>query len=919
MADATMLPNLKIFGWSRPSAPTPRLARPISSTDTTIYFTSAPKDEDDAVITAAFLMGVTNRAGYTEIIYCPDGADGASGLSATGCIRGIDIAGIDFSAANTTFAAAAEADSPIFCAVAAVYHSLVLACLRGENIATGGTVFDIGDGTDNTFTLRMKQLSGVKGFLRRNTTLTKIQFSNDGTTWANLDSVSASNLVTVSAADTTPGYLDDKITVAGALSKAITSPAGNEKLELTVSTTVDETYTALEAMVAGAPASASLTADNAENMVISALSTAGADSVLTSNAGADSAGVNLSRNKIALIYNDATGDTNYLAIGTVAADKTITFGSAVELGGDAGGVSICEIGTDKIVVAYKSGSTYLARVATISGTTPTLGATVEVGASDNTGTSVLRIALAKLDTDKFIAAYRADSDTNKGKTVAATVSGTTITLGSAVEFEAGATAHITIAQVDTNKAVVFYMDDDDGDQGKGALLSVSGTVVSTATPVAFEANAISSTAAVQLTTDKAIVVYQDTISGNSEARIASVSGLTLSFPTAATTIGTADAATVGACAVSATEAYACYIDATAGKFNKLTISGTTITAGSQNTFNGVDATETVRLTKVSDSNKVLLSYKDVGNSDRPTATCYQSYDNSTRHIGHTVATVAAAADVSVRSKGIIDNQSGLTAGSSYWLSTTGTLTTTQTDTGIHAGIAKSATELDIQIYEEENYTSAIDAKIAKSLVVAKGDLIGATAASAPAAVTVGTNTFVLRANSAAAAGVNWSYTNRIGTTRTDVTVTNTVTETTLFTVTTDASIILTTNAIRVRMLISNFTILNTSTCTIGLTYGTTAVAAAAITNNSGANIANYAGWIEGVLYANGATNVQEGSMEAFLRTYNDPAGSGIYSNGVGTGAEDSTTSLVLKLTVTWSAASATNSITVVNGHMEIIW
>jgi hypothetical protein len=63
MANPTKLPTLAelvYFQWSIPSAPNPRLAAPIDSDDTTLTFTSAPKDKDGAVIHCTFLMGVKN-------------------------------------------------------------------------------------------------------------------------------------------------------------------------------------------------------------------------------------------------------------------------------------------------------------------------------------------------------------------------------------------------------------------------------------------------------------------------------------------------------------------------------------------------------------------------------------------------------------------------------------------------------------------------------------------------------------------------------------------------------------------------------------------------------------------------------------------------------------------------------------------
>ena len=63
---ASILPKLEIFQWARPDAPNPRLSQPISSSDTTIYWTSVPKDKDGNVIGGNFLMNNKNKEGYTE-------------------------------------------------------------------------------------------------------------------------------------------------------------------------------------------------------------------------------------------------------------------------------------------------------------------------------------------------------------------------------------------------------------------------------------------------------------------------------------------------------------------------------------------------------------------------------------------------------------------------------------------------------------------------------------------------------------------------------------------------------------------------------------------------------------------------------------------------------------------------------------
>ena len=104
--------------------------------------------------------------------------------------------------------------------------------LKGE-LATGAESFDIGSGSGNV-TVK----ANGDGFIRLNATSSKVEFSNDGTIWTEIDDVTASNLLVVSGDDTTPGYLDDKLTVASGITKTVNNPSGNENLELGYDDTV---------------------------------------------------------------------------------------------------------------------------------------------------------------------------------------------------------------------------------------------------------------------------------------------------------------------------------------------------------------------------------------------------------------------------------------------------------------------------------------------------------------------------------------------------------------------------------------------------------------------------------------------------------------------------------------------------------
>jgi len=241
---ATKIPSLQFFQWGRPDAANPRLASPIDDSTTTLTFTSAPQDRLGAVITGNFLMNVKNSDSYVELIYVPAGGMSVDGLTATGCVRGIRISGLDYTTGDSDFAASHPVDAPVGCAISAVYDSIVQAWLAGT-LASGGSGLIIGTDADGTVTISRSTGVGTStGWLRWNTTGDVAQFSNDGAAWVSFSDSIASVIVKVSAADTTAGYLATKVVAGDGLDESITSPAGDERLQLDVDVTdfIDTNY-----------------------------------------------------------------------------------------------------------------------------------------------------------------------------------------------------------------------------------------------------------------------------------------------------------------------------------------------------------------------------------------------------------------------------------------------------------------------------------------------------------------------------------------------------------------------------------------------------------------------------------------------------------------------------------------------------
>jgi len=697
---ATQLPALSLFAWSRPSSPNPRLSAPIGSTDTTLTFTSAPQDKDGAVISAAFLMGVKNSDSFTELIYVPAGAMSVDGLTATAVVRGIRIDGLDYTTGDTDFADEHEQDSPVFCSINAVYAKIVQDTLQGT-VATGGSALRIGDETDTDVDITAA-LAADLTFLRYDVTGDKAQYSNDGITFNDIDDVVAGNLTLISAADTTPGYAEDKITAGTNVTITKNGTGADESLELSAAASnaeVDNDYTASEGIAAGAPVSVSGT-DEVENFVISELDTAGTESTFEANSVYSMSNVYVSGDKVAALYVDSAATDWYIVVGTVDVEGTTTWGTRVLVNsyGNNSHADMAYIEDDKIVIIYSDDDNdgLYARIVTISGTVPTLGTASVV--HNNIAATSRAFGVTLIDTDKLIVAYEDGADGRAGKAKAATFTGTTIgTWGSAAEFESGATIQLSVVKFDTDKAGVFYRDDDDTDKGKGCLLVATGTALSAAVPVLMNDAVSYNMDSVRLEANKALVVYYDTGATETQAIVASLSGLTISYGSEVT-VNSLVARTISVDAIDSATAFVSYEEtgASDGRFNKLSISGTVITVGSQYTFNGsVNDVYQPTLSRLSDKDKFIICYADGAAAAVGNAEVFQDYDNADSVVGLAQSTVSVTDTVTVRSKGLDSNQTGLTAGTKYYLKTGGVESTN--NSGIAAGVAKDTTVLDIDI------------------------------------------------------------------------------------------------------------------------------------------------------------------------------------------------------------------------------
>lgn len=243
MANATKLASSSDMVYtqlSRPTAQDVKLAVAVSKTATTLVFNYPLKGSDGVVITEALLIGIRDQYSYVETVYIPAGGISADGLTATDCVRGIRLDGLDWTTGDTDLAVSHKAGDAVFCNISGIIGALITAAINGT-IANGGTGFTIGTepgAGGETATLYRTTTAGVKlGFLRWGITGGEVEYSDNGTDWTAINDVTASDLLKVSSNDTTPGYLNGKLTAGDGIDLTENGDGGDEDLGVSVDVT----------------------------------------------------------------------------------------------------------------------------------------------------------------------------------------------------------------------------------------------------------------------------------------------------------------------------------------------------------------------------------------------------------------------------------------------------------------------------------------------------------------------------------------------------------------------------------------------------------------------------------------------------------------------------------------------------------
>jgi hypothetical protein len=400
-----------------------------------------------------------------------------------------------------------------------------------------------------------------------------------------------------------------------------------------------------------------------------------------------------------------------LIVGSVSG-STITFSSVISVTGNAvDSVFVAfQPNSNKFIVMFQNTTASqlgVLRLYTLSGTSVTLNDTVAFASSGFSDR--ITASFSDLNTNLMVLSYGLSSAGSYGRVRTATISGTSLSLGTEVVYNSVSTVTPAVKFLYNSNTFVIAYKNNSTSYGEVRAGEVSGTNITVGSATVFNGSAVLNTDIVTNygVANSFVVTFQD----NSDAFVRVVSGT--ASGTGIDTIG-------NICIVtnwSANNASALTQQPTSNKFlisvdgqytgsypqygmyvYELTLSGSTITAGTKKTVippvsSGFGFG---RMSLAMNTNKqFVVSYRGLNNYGYAILGQLQNLvSNNTSFIGITAEAIADTATGPVNVfGGINEAQSGLTIGSDYYVQADGSIATTVSDVKI--GQAISATTINM--------------------------------------------------------------------------------------------------------------------------------------------------------------------------------------------------------------------------------
>ena len=394
------------------------------------------------------------------------------------------------------------------------------------------------------------------------------------------------------------------------------------------------------------------------------------------------------------------------SVGTISG-STITFGDKIIF--DASTIYQPSVAfnpnvANQFVVTWRDGGTGnygKSCVGTVSGLAISYGTEVTFNSAY---TKYSNVIFDKLDLNKFVIAYQNVGVSEYGYAIAGSISGTSITYGTGVQFNAGESIWISASFDPFTKGrfVVAYRDGGASNYGHSVIGSLSGTTITFGSEYVFS-NYPATDISVEcdpFNEDKFIISCLNNTSTYGQALVGTMTGNAIAYGTAVTfNSGGVYWTDIAFDPINSGKFLISYFDNTKGAAISGTISGTSLTFGTEAYFDTGNAQYSVSAFLPDVSGRFLTAYKDYASSNKGTAIISQMPASTTNlttsnFVGTSTAayTNAETATIAIQG-GLSTNQTGLTIGSTYYVQGDGTFATTADTISVNAGKALSATTL----------------------------------------------------------------------------------------------------------------------------------------------------------------------------------------------------------------------------------
>ena len=372
-------------------------------------------------------------------------------------------------------------------------------------------------------------------------------------------------------------------------------------------------------------------------------------------------------NRVVIAYQDVGNSLYGTAIVGTVSGTSISFGSPVVFRSAATYYSSIAYDStnSRVVIAYRDdGNSYYgtAVVGTVSGSSISFGTAVVF---ESALTQFISITYDSTNS-KVVISYQDFGNSSFGTSIVGTVSGTSISFGTAVVFESSAISDIISSTFDStnSKVVVSYSDSNNSNYGTAIVGNVSGSSISFGTAVVHNSSAsYYASSTYDSVNNRVVIVYRNQPTSFGQASIGTVSGTSISFGAPVVFANTSVFYLAVTYDTPNNKIFVCYADASNSYYGNGiagTVSGTSISFGTANLFRaaGVDYTS---LNCIPTDNRIVIAYRDYGNSfygtavvSSPSTSSAPKISSQNNFIGIAQTAAASGSAVQVRLPGSYD-------------------------------------------------------------------------------------------------------------------------------------------------------------------------------------------------------------------------------------------------------------------------